>query len=108
MKEKALEKVVCKTAAIYLGLNVLTTSQYLKLLWPSPRIDKSVTRQMISFCYITVTSHLLQWRHNERNGVSNHRRIDCSLKRLYRRRSKKTSKYHAYGFCERNPSVTGG
>ena len=34
----------------------------------------------------------LQWRHNERNGISNHRRLDCLLNRLFRRRSKKTSK----------------
>ena len=26
----------------------------------------------------------LQWRQNERNGVSNHRRIDCLLNRLFR------------------------
>ena len=29
------------------------------------------------------------WRHNERNGVSNHRRLDCLLNHLFRRRSKK-------------------
>ena len=33
--------------------------------------------------------HLLWWRHNERNGASNHRRLDCLLNRLFRRRSKK-------------------
>ena len=33
----------------------------------------------------------LQWRHNDRDGVSNHRRFDCLLNRLFRRRSKKTS-----------------
>ena len=33
--------------------------------------------------------HSLQWRHNERDGVSNHRRIDCLLNPLFRRRSKK-------------------
>ena len=33
----------------------------------------------------------LQWRHNEPNGVSNHRGIDCSLNRLFRRRSTKTA-----------------
>ena len=32
--------------------------------------------------------HALQWRHNERDGVSNHRRLDCSLNRLFRCRSK--------------------
>ena len=36
----------------------------------------------------------LQWRHNERDGVSNHRCLDCILNRLFRRRSKKTSKLH--------------
>ena len=25
---------------------------------------------------------VLQWRHNERDGVSNHRRFDCLLTRL--------------------------
>ena len=32
----------------------------------------------------------LQWRHNERDCVSNHQRLDCLLKRLFRRRSEKT------------------
>ena len=30
-----------------------------------------------------------QWRHNERNSVSNLRRLDCVFNRLFRRRSKK-------------------
>ena len=34
----------------------------------------------------------LQWRHNERTGVSNHRRFDCLFNRLFIRRSKKISK----------------
>ena len=34
----------------------------------------------------------LQWRHNERDGVSNHQSHDCLLNRLFRRRSKKASK----------------
>ena len=48
----------------------------------------------------------LQWRHNERNGVSNHRRIDCLLNRLFRRRSKETSKLRVTGLCEGNSPVT--
>ena len=31
----------------------------------------------------------IQWRHNERNGISNHRRLNCLLDRLFRRRSNK-------------------
>ena len=33
-----------------------------------------------------------QWRHNDRDGGSNYRRLDGLLNRLFRRRSKKTSK----------------
>ena len=44
----------------------------------------------------------LRWRHNERDGVSNHQRLDCLLSRLFRRRSKKTSKLRVTGLCEEN------
>ena len=43
---------------------------------------------------------VLYWRHNERDGVSNHRRLDCLLNPLFRRRSMKTS-----GGCEGNYPV---
>ena len=36
----------------------------------------------------------LQWRHNERDGVSNHRRSDCLRNRLFRRRSTKRAPRH--------------
>ena len=49
----------------------------------------------------------LQWRHNERDGVSNHRRLGCLLNCLLRRRSKKTWKVRVTGFCEGNSPVTG-
>ena len=49
----------------------------------------------------------LQWRHNERDGVSNHQRHDCLLNRLYRRRSKKTSKLRFTSLCAGNSPVTG-
>ena len=50
----------------------------------------------------------LQWPHNERDLVSNHRRLDCLLSRLIRHKSKKTSKLHVTSLCEGNPPVTGG
>ena len=34
----------------------------------------------------------LRWCHNEHDGVSNYRRLECLLSRLFMRRSKKTSK----------------
>ena len=49
----------------------------------------------------------LQWRHNERDCVSNHHPRDCLLNRLSRRRSKKTSKVHVTGLYMVNSPVTG-
>ena len=49
----------------------------------------------------------LQWRHNERDGVSNHQTHDCLLNRLFRLRSKKTSQLSVTGLCAGNSSVTG-
>ena len=49
----------------------------------------------------------LQWRHNERDGVSNHQPHDCLLNCLFRHRSKKTSKLRVPGHCAVNSPVTG-
>ena len=44
----------------------------------------------------------LHWRHNDHDGVSNHQPHDCLLNRLFRRRSKKTSKLRVTGLCVGN------
>ena len=49
----------------------------------------------------------LRWRHNGRDGVSNHQPHDCLLNRLFGRRSKKTSKLRVTGLCVGNSPVTG-
>ena len=49
----------------------------------------------------------LHWRHNEHDGASNHQPHDCLLNRLFRRRSKKTSKLRFNDLCEGNSPVTG-
>ena len=49
----------------------------------------------------------LQWRGNEHDGVSNHQPYDCLLNRLFRCRSKKTSKLRVTGLCAGNSPVTG-
>ena len=53
----------------------------------------------------SVTS--FQWRHNGHDGVSNHQSTDCLLNRLFRHRSKKTSKLRVTGLCAGNSPVTG-
>ena len=49
----------------------------------------------------------LQWRHNGCDIASNHQPHDCLLNRLFRRRSKKTSKLRVTGLCVRNSPETG-
>ena len=49
----------------------------------------------------------LQWRHDELDGVSNHQRLDCLLKRLFKRWLNKTSKPRLTGLCEGNSTVIG-
>ena len=41
----------------------------------------------------------LQWRHNGHDSISNHQPHDCLLNRLFKRRSKKTSKLRVTGLC---------
>ena len=41
----------------------------------------------------------LQWRHNLRDSVSNHQPRYCLLNRLFKLRSKKTSKLRVTGLC---------
>ena len=53
--------------------------------------------------YETCTT--LQWRHNGRDGVSNHQPSDCLLNRLSSRRSKKTPKLRVTGLCVGNSPV---
>ena len=49
----------------------------------------------------------LQWRLNGRDSVSNHQPHDCLLNRLFRRRSKKSSKLRVIGLCVGNSLGTG-
>ena len=43
-----------------------------------------------------------RWHHNGLDGVLNHQPHDCLLNRLFRRRSKRTSKLHVTGLCAGN------
>ena len=51
----------------------------------------------IVICLVFFSEATLQWRHNERDGVSNHQRIDCLLNSLFERRWKNTSKFCVVG-----------
>ena len=62
-------------------------------------IPHKIAHPYIKRCVFLLT---LQWRHNDHDGVSNHQPHGCLPNRLFRRRSKKTSKLHATGLCVGN------
>ena len=69
---------------------------------------KQFARSCLATCpYTDAAVNTLQWRHNERDGVSNHQPHVCLLSYLYSRRAKKISKLRVTGLCEGNSPVTG-
>ena len=50
--------------------------------------------------------YTLQWRHNDRDGISNHQPHDCLLNRIFRCTSKKISKLLVTGLCAGNSPMT--
>ena len=72
--------------------------------------DKSTLVQVMTWCHQAISNHLsqsLQWRHNGLDSVSNHQPHDCFLNRLFRHRSKKTSKLRVTGLCAGNSPEAG-
>ena len=67
----------------------------------APSVQSRTYRRVNSLEILGLT---LQWRHSEPDGVSNHKRLDCLLNRLFWCRSKKTSTLNktikiCYGKC---------
>ena len=79
-----------------------------KSFWNGPMV---ITKIGISYSKNSVAkqhiSNSLQWRHNGRDSVSNHQPHDCFLNRLFRHRSKKTSKLRVTGLCTENSPEAG-
>ena len=57
---------------------------------------------LMNVTWWTVLEWPLQWRHHDHGGVSNHQPHRCLLNRLFRRRSKKSSKLRVTGLCVGN------
>ena len=70
------------------------------------RNDGACCLAIIFGAAILVNLHSFRWRNNRRDGVSNHQSHYCLLNRLFRRRSKKTSKPCVTGLCAGNSTVT--
>ena len=89
----------------------LTIIMVLSLVW-----DVTAINLKIRYQYVTSTDtrsrnefqvSALQWRHNERDFVSNHRRLKCLLNCRFRWRSKKTPNLRVAGLWAGNSPVTG-
>ena len=99
-QENVLQNVVCEMASILSRpqsvkrLNLFGTLGKKLLLHPNIKLEN-------------IPLDPLRWHHNERDSVSNHQPHDCLLNRLFRRRSKKTSKLRVAGLCVGNSPGTG-
>ena len=79
-------------------------------------IIKYIRHSVIIYCIRRIPLHSkniaskhdmsLQWRNNERDCVSNHRRLHCLLNRFFKCISNKTPKPRVTGLCEGNSPVT--
>ena len=82
------------------------------LLGACPPLPLSSSEAPLQLCPVNhqriLSLETLQWRHKERDGVSNHQLYDCLLNRLLRRKSKKTPKIRVTGLSEGNSPVTKG
>ena len=79
------------------------------LLWPFAELSHwyPYSPFVLSSRYNLFEDHALRWRHNGSDSVSNHQPHGCLLTRLFRRRSKKTSKPRVTGLCAGNSPGTG-
>ena len=65
------------------------------------------TKDVLKTCFQDLQDiNSLWWRQNGCDSVSNHQPHDCLLNRLFRHRSKKTSKLHVTGLCAGNSPGT--
>ena len=74
------------------------------LWWFNLCLREQIASRILRFPKLSTS---LQWRHNERVGVSNPQPHDCLLNRSFRHRWKKTSRLRVTGLCARNSPVTG-
>ena len=95
------------TNCLFNSLRRLTTNNASKRsVWGESTMTGGFPSQMASrgekvsipWCHYIILTSALQWRHNEHDAVSNH-------KRLFRRRSKKTSKLPVTGLWVGNSPV---
>ena len=81
------------------NISVVSSHFHLYLRISALRLPTVYYKELMKNTMINTTFLSLQWRHNERDGISNHPRDDCLLSRLFRCRSKKIEKIRVTGLC---------
>ena len=81
------------------GVTVMLQTSMQKVILQSIHCKMSKSQELLLWKFPLTLRLSLQWRHNGRDSVSNHQPHDSLLNRLFRRRSKKTSKLHVTGLC---------
>ena len=120
IQEHSFENVLCETAAILswpqcvklpLKLRHGEVFTYCYFMWMQFFIHAPISSWFSYPPSVREASRgvieTFQWHHNECDCVSNHQHPECLLNRLFRSRSKKTSKLHVTGLFEANQPVTG-
>ena len=72
--------------------------------WVYRKINVSIkiAQKICRFGTVLLAFNSLRWRHNGRDSVSKHKLHECLLNRLFRHRTKKTSKLPVTGLCVGN------
>ena len=86
-------------------IHLVTQNSY--ATWTLPDEDSSYFKYINVVIWTWYVPPSIQWRHNGRDSVWNHQPHGCLLSRLFRRRSKKTSKLRVTGLCAGNSPGTG-
>ena len=97
---RPMRAIIPELTLNFFYLNDYNSTNY--KIW-NTKTDVNVWRAQL----FVINVRALRWRHNGRHSVSNHQPHDCLLNRLFRPRSKKTSKLRVTGLCVGNSPGTG-
>ena len=89
-----------------ISMFILSQKSLKSLKWPQFCLGLNVLNLAYGIIINRKLTALL-WSHDGRDGVSNHQPHGCLFNRLFKRRSKKTSKLRATGLCAGNSPGTG-
>ena len=105
---KWIQNIACTTVTIFFRRHYRNAIPYVLII--QFRLDYLIEQRGqvgIGNSKFDVSLTSLQWRHNGRDSVAYHQHYDCLLNRLFRCRSKKTSKLCVTGLCVGNSQVAG-